>query len=319
MRLTSEVFEAMDHANADHIRQSNLIASGGRFGLYAGSKPFELSINVLNNILEVVTLSCHGLTKSGRIIDLDFDSGYTKSFDTRIHIPEGSPEDVFLLLISVPANQWRESDELHSEPAYTFRLITENMPIDDDSLPIGRVINQYGWRLDETNFVPPCLYVNAHHKYLDLYHRVKAEIKEIYTKCGMAHNCVLKHLLQCVWQGSAEAFRKINGTDAGLRPEELFSAVQAVVTSFVIGCEIEERIALEDPVAFRDFSYMDIDLRNLYDDIHRGLELSAQINVKMGKVIEMSHIEPEPPTPAPPKPEPPKPNPGRNRWEGIVV
>ena len=68
---------------------------------------------------------------------------------------------------------------MFSEPQYIFELIGENNAIDSDSLPIGLLVNQYGWRLDETEFVPPCLYTNAHSKYIEQVNRAKLILKSI--------------------------------------------------------------------------------------------------------------------------------------------
>lgn len=325
MRLTAETFEAMEAANSEHIRLSNLIATGGRFGLFFDGKPFEISVNIINNILEVVSLSCRGITKSGKIVDLDFDSGYSNSYETRIKLPDDSGDDSFILAVRVPQDTWGETDEKYSEPNYSFEILGENSTIDNDTLPIGNLVNQYGWRLNELDYVPPCLYVPAHHKYIDLYQRLKKELKVLSERCEASPDCIAVRLLQSVWTASAEGYSRLEKELWGLTPEQLYGIVQSVVRSFVIGCALDENISLEDPEPFEMYARRSYDLRNLCRDIEKGVELCSEINIKMAKVCEMKSIpEPQPVPPAPtvtkPKPvQPPQPAPSRNRWDGIEI
>lgn len=324
MRLSTDVFDALDMSCDENIRLSNLIATGGKFGLIPAHKPFELSVNVSNNVLEVVSLSCHGVTKSGRIVDIDFDSNYTNTFDTRVSIPSANADEAFLLIVKFHDKEWREVNEMYSEPTYTFELLGENSPIDDNSLPVGLVVNQYGWRLDETDFVPPCLYVSAHPKYVEQANRAKLVFKSISDRCLNAHNCVARHLLGSIWPSVTYNYIDIDKKREVLSPAEFFAAVQKVIASFVIGCSIDEYITLENSEPFVAYHQRPFDAKNLYKDIQKGLELCAEISVKMDAVCAMTEIRetPTPPVEKPkPKPQPtPEPQPkGRNRWEGIEI
>lgn len=105
---------------------------------------------------------------------------------------------------------------------------------------------------------------------------------------------------------------------------ELFASVQKVITSFVIGCSIDEYITLENPEPFIAYHQRPYDSKNLYRDIQKGLELCAEISVKMEAVCAMTEIrETQAPPVEKPKPKPlptPEPQPkGRNRWEGIEI
>lgn len=323
MRLSTDVFDAVDASIDETIRLSNVIATGGRFGLIPVNKPFELTVNVSNSILEVVSLSCHGVTKSGKIVDIDFDSNYTNTFDTRISIPLSNSEDAFLLTIRLHDKQWREVNEMYSEPRYSFELIGENSPIDCDSLPIGRLVNQYGWRLDETEFVPPCLYANAHSKFIEQVNRSKIIFKSISDKCLKAQDCVARHLIGSIWQSAADSYIYVDKEQESLSPANLFETIQKVIASFIIGCSIDEYISLEHVEPFVSYYQRPFDLRNLYRDIQIGMELCNEICIKMDAVCAMTEIKEAPAVPVEnPKPKAPIPDPKpsvRNRWDGIEI
>ncbi len=324
MRLSTDVFDALDASGDENIRLSNIIATGGRFGLIPANKPFELSVNISNNVLEVVSLSCHGVTKSGKIVDIEFDSNYTNTFDTRVAIPSSNNDEAFLLIVKFHDKQWREVNEMYSEPEYTFELIGENSPMDSDSLPIGLLVNQYGWRLDETEFVPPCLYTTAHPKFVEQVNRAKLVLKSISDRCLSANNCVARHLLGSIWPTVAYSYIFIDKRPEALSPADLFASIQKVIASFVIGCSIDEYITLEHAEPFVAYHQRSYDVKNLYIDIQKGLELCAEISIKMDAVCTMTEVRE---TPAPPveKPKPkPQPTPdpqsmGRKRWEGIEI
>lgn len=322
MRLSTEVFDALDTSCDENIRLSNMIATGGRYGLIPAYKPFELSVNITDNILEVVSLSCHGVTKSGRIVDIDFDSNYANTFDTRIAIPTTDSDGAFLLVIKYHDQQWREVNEMFSEPMYTFEIIGTNSPIHKDSLPVGLIVNEYGWRLDETDFVPPCLYVNAHPKYLEQLNRAKLVLKSISDKCLTAQDCVARCLLGTVWPAAIGCYIDMENRADVLSTADVFASIQKFIASFFIGCSVDEYISLDNAGQFAAYFQKPYNARNLYRDIQDGLSLCAEINVKMEAVCAMTEVKTVPMPPADsPKPKPaPAPTPaGRNRWEGIEI
>lgn len=324
MRLSTDVFDAADAACAENVRLASLIASGGRYGLFPAAKPFELSVNISNNILEVVSLSCHGITGSGRLVDIEFNSNYTVTFDTRLTIPAAEDTEAFILTVKMHPGVWREVSEMYSEPMYTFELLGENTVIDNDSLPIGRVVNQYGWRLDETEFVPPCLYVDAHRRYAELLDRVKAALKGIADRCLEADNCVARHLLSSIWTATSSGFITLDKERQTLTPARLLAVVQQTVSAFVIGCAVDSYITLENATPFVSYVRQPYDARNIYRDIESGLALCAEIAIKMEAVCGMTEVKEAPVEKPKPRPQPapapePQPAPGRNRWEGIEI
>lgn len=328
MRLTSEIFNTMDAATEESLKLVSSLASAGRYGLFPTSNPFELSVNISNNILEIVSLNCHGITGNGLLVDIEFDSNFTHTFDNRVAIPVENDSEPQLLVVKILEGQRREINDMLYEPAYIFDLIGINTKIDGNCLPIGLVINQYGWRLDEVDFVPPCLFITAHPKFCRQAERALAIVKSVFDKClAAAPDCVAKHLIAHIWQGASHAFCTIDKKRELLTPGELLALVQEFVNCFLIGCSIDEHVSLENTEPFAMFATKPYDARNLASDIETGLTLCGEIDLKMDAVCAMIEVSPpvkETPKPKPtPKPAPaPKPAPEPNRrkgWEGIII
>jgi len=323
MRLSTEVFNAMDKANCDSLRLVSLLGGANRYGLFPAPKPFDLSVNINGNALEVVSLSCHGITKNGSVVDVDFDSNYTNTFDTRMPIPEGVEGDAFLLILRVHEDKWREVNETFSEQSYSFELIGENSRIDDDCLPVGLIVNQYGWRLNETDFVPPCLYVSAHIKFIEQLERARGLANEAFMKCLTSQDCVAGALLSRVWAASADMMTKLDKERDTLTPGQLYEAVQQFVSAFMIGCFADEYVSLENQDPYALYVQRAYDAKHTWRDIEVGLSLCTEINAKLTAVCSMTAPEPQNAEPAPQQPrqqrapEPPKP--GRRRWEGREI
>lgn len=321
MRLSTDVFNAMESAHAYGLRLASLLASAGRFGLYPAPTPFDLSVNISNKLLEVTSLNCHGITKGGSLIDIDFNSDYDNTFETRVSIPVADEAGTFLLIVRMHENEWREVNGTYSEAAYTFDLIPENTKIDNHSLPIARIFNQFGWRLDETDFVPPCLYVHAHYQHEEQAKKCCDLARTIAQKCSSAQNCVARTLLLSIWGAASNAACRLETERETLTPAQLYGIVQQLVTAFLIGCTLDEYVTLENKEPFAMYAQKTLDTKSLYRDIESGLLLCAEIKMKMEVVCTMTEVKPVPveqPKPkAAPAPEP-KGN-ARNRWAGIEI
>lgn len=320
MRLSTEIFNAMDRAHEESFRMVALLGSANRYGLFPSSKPFELSININGNALEVTSLNCHGITKTGCFIDIDYDSNFVNTFDTRIAIPNGIEGEAFYLVIKVQDDKFREINETLSELSYSFELVGENSPIPDSCLPIGMLVNQYGWRMDETDFVPPCLYVTAHSKFIEQWEKARTYAKDLFSKCLLSQNCVAKSLLTQIWVSSAKMFSRLDKERDTLTPGQLLSSIQQLISAFLIGCFADEYVSLENQDPFALYSQKPYDAKNIYRDIEIGLALCAEISIKMNAVCAMTEVQTpiEPPKPQP-KPAPEPVRPGKKGWEGIEI
>lgn len=322
MRLGTEVFNAMDKANEESFRMVSLLGSANRYGLFPSTKPFELSVNINGNAIEVTSLNCHGITKTGCFIDIDYDSNFVNTFDTRIAIPNGTEGDAYYLVIKVHEDKLREINETLSELCYSFELVGENSPIADNCLPIGMLVNQYGWRMDETDFVPPCLYLTAHPKYIEQLEKARTFAKELFSKCLLSQNCVAKSLLTQIWTLSYSIFSRLDKERETLTPGQLLSSLQQLTSAFLIGCFADEYVSLENQEPFVLYAQKPYDAKNIYRDIETGLTLCAEIATKMNAVCAMTEVlqQVEVPKPTPkPKPAPDTIKPGRKGWEGIEI
>jgi len=322
MRLSTEVFNAMDKANEESFRMLTLLGSANRYGLFPSTKPFGLSVNINGNALEVTSLSCHGITKTGCFIDIDYDSNFVNTFDTRIAIPSSAEGEAFYLVVKVHEDNLREINETLSELSYSFELIGENSPLADNCLPIGMLINQYGWRMNETDFVPPCLYVSAHAKYVEQTENAKAFAKDLFSKCLVSQNCVAKSLLSKIWTSASTIYSRLDKERDTLTPGQLFSSLQQLISAFLIGCSADDYVSLENQDPFALYAQKPYDAKNIYRDIETGLALCAEISTKMTAVCAMTEVQPrvEEPQPTPkPKPVPNPVKPIRKGWEGIEI
>lgn len=317
MKLSTEVFNSLEHSIDESVRLSSLVASGGRYGLFNTIKPFELSVNINNNILEVVSLSCHGITQSGKLIDIDFDSNYETTFDTRISIPTEYNAGPLILVVKISDKDMREVNEMFSEQAYSFLLLGENSPVDKDSLPIGCIVNQFGWRVNESNFVPPCLFVNAHDKYSQILGKIETIYKNISEMCLTAGNCVAKFLVLSIWNSVLDESINLDKECGTLTPGQLFASIQKSIGSFVIGCVIDDYVSLENPEPFIAYLHKPYNARKIYMDIEEGLDLLSEISTKMEAVCKMTNVKEEL-VEKPKLPEEPKPK-GKNKWDGLEI
>ena len=103
MRLTDEVLLAADKYMAESVGQAVAVAAGGRFGLFTPTRPFQLSLSITRGFVEVEALSCLAVTGSGDIIDVQFDTQYSNTFDTRVQIPNNEDaKEYFLIIIADP-------------------------------------------------------------------------------------------------------------------------------------------------------------------------------------------------------------------------
>ena len=75
-----------DNCTSELIGKALVLSAGGNFGLFPNYRPFSLSLDINKNIIDVVSLNCLGITRDGTLIDVNYDTKYTNSFDTRTTI-----------------------------------------------------------------------------------------------------------------------------------------------------------------------------------------------------------------------------------------
>lgn len=284
MRLTDEILRASDDSTIALVGKSLALAAAGRFGLLP-SMPFDLSVNISKGLVDVVSLDCTAVTKDGNLIDAHYDTEFTNSFDTRIQIPEGNGEKEFILTINY-TGQWKESNDGFEEPVYTFSLMPTNSSIPPNSLPIARIVDEYGWRLDDIDFVPPCLFVSSHQKYKELMKRFFEVLSEIDNKARNLLHSNGKDILRAFWPIVQQLMITINKEQDLMTPMGLLANVQKCVSAFVCACELDDYVVLADAKTFKNYVYEPYNYKDSYQRIREGLELCLSINEKFSKLNE---------------------------------
>ncbi len=316
MRLTDEVLLAADKCTSEYIGQSIALAAGGRFGLFTPARPFEMSLSISKGYVEVESLSCLAVTCAGDLIDANFDTKYANSYDTRVPIPKDDDIRELFLTISANPNDWKDGAEGCLEPDYTFSLIGSKQAISSHTVPIGRLVNDDGWREDNTNFVPPCLYVTAHQKFVELHNQFISLLRNIDDRTRQQLDTGAYDAISIYWPIVQQIHMIANAEYETMTPQRLLSCVQRVVGAFTCACDMDKVLSLEDAEVFRNYTRVPFNYRNAYIRIKQGLGMCYAIGEKIEKFSLLK--KEEPPKPQPPKVEPPKPDP-RRFWEGKQI
>lgn len=317
MRLTDEVLLAADQYMAESVGQAVAVAAGGRFGLFTPTRPFQLSLSISKGFVEVETLSCLAVTGSGDIIDVHFDTQYSNSFDTRVQIPNGDDAKEYILIVSANPDDWKESVEGHMEPNYTFALIGPNKAIDSHSVPIGRIVYDDGWHEDNVHFVPPCLYISAHSRFMELHGQFISLMRSIDDKTSKQIDTGVHDAISIYWPIVQQMLITASTEQDVMTPQQLLSCVQRVVAAFTCACDLDNVLSLEDAETFRNYARTPFNYRIAYLRIKQGLGICYSINEKIDK-FSLLKKEEAPAPPLQPKPEPPKPDP-RRFWDGKQI
>ena len=316
MRLTDEVLKASDDCTAEYISQAMMLAANGRFGLIPTIKPFELQLSITKGFVDVEALSCTAITRGGLLIDVHFDTKFTNTFDGRVQIPRDVEDPELLLCINVNPDEWSDNSEGYQEPEYTFSLINPKNGLPGYGIPIGRIIYEEGWREDNVNFVPPCLTLAAHSKFTQLFQQFVQMLQAIDETAREQSETAARTALGIFWPAVREQLINVITGQSGMTPQQFQACVQKVVSAFVVGCELDDLVDLEDAESFRKYSTMPYSFRTAYTRIKQGMNLCYAISQKLEKFGQLKREEPKPaPAPEPVKPTPPPVDP-RRRWEG---
>ena len=141
MRLTDEVMRASDQCFIDFAKNAFVLASSGRFGLLPSVAPFEISLDISNGLVDVISLNCTAITSGGDLIEAHYDTKYNNSFDTRIQIPVENDVAEYILTINAEGDKWSDTNNGYEEQAYAFKLIPINSPIGDNALPKAHIVD----------------------------------------------------------------------------------------------------------------------------------------------------------------------------------
>lgn len=291
MRLTDEILRASDLCHMESLKYALSLSAAGRIGLIPTAKNFKISISVNKEEIDVEALTCLAVTKNGDIIDIDYDTTYTNNLKTTIKIPS---EDAgsYTLTVGV-CKEWKDIDEGLCEPQYIFRLIPENHPLAQNEFPIARIVNEYGWRMDEISFVPPCLYVSSHSSFMALVNKF-AGVLETTSSTLIGHlDADCRSAISIFWP-SVENLKISLDKDMDLMsPMMLLGNVQKYISAFFCGCMVDKTLTLAAPGIYAEYINVPYDYKDVYSRIKEGIDLCNVIVEKLPKLTEAVKKEPE--------------------------
>lgn len=293
MRLTDNIMRASDESMAEVIAQAFVLASAGRFGLLPSQQPFELSLNIGKGFLDVESLYCLATTRGGDIIDAHYDTRYNNNFNTRVAIPDTPGVEEYILTINVTPGQWKEVPNGFEEPEYTFSLIAPETAVPDNAVPIGRIVDDRGWRMDDVDFVPPCLFISSHRKYEELLLRFADLLATIDTKVSSSNVSGGMGAIRIFWPLIQQLRIAANKERDLMTPMSLLSNVQKCVSAFTCACDLDENIELEDIKMFRGYILAPYNYKDAYQRIQVGLQLCYSISEKVDKLTEKRQPTPK--------------------------
>ena len=284
MKLTDEIMRSSDECHLESLKQAFVLATNGRFGLIPSKQGFDVSISINKNIIDVEALTCLGLTKSGKIIDINYDTTFTNNFDTRVILPSNEV-DCFIMCVEI-SDSWKETYDDYCEPEYKFSLIPENSVIKDNMFPFARIINDHGWRIDEMDFVPPCLYVSSHSKYknpaIEFGHILKISSQYLFDSINSDCKTAVNVFLPIVEQLRISMDKDIEL----LTPMALLGNIQKYISGFLCACTLDEGLNLMEADTFRNFINIPHDYKDVNIRIKEGMELCNVICEKIDKIKE---------------------------------
>ena len=288
MRLTEEVMKASDMAISEWVGNALVLASAGRFGLLPTNRPFRISIDFTRESVEVKSLYCCAVTKGGLLIDINFDTQYSRHFSTSVKLPGNGVGKELLLTIGIDPEQWAETVDGFEEPSYHFDLVSPNSPVPDNAVPIARLVDTDfgGWHVDDADFVPPCLFVASHFKYQELYERFLQALSEVETMVRRQLQSNTRDVIRIFWPNLVQI---MIDTDKGrelMTPMTLTGQIQKFVAAFTTACDLDDRLTLSDADAFRNYVLSPYDFKNAYRKIKDGLEFCFSIKEKIGLMEE---------------------------------
>jgi len=303
MRLTDEVMRASDQCFIDLVKNAFVIATSGRFGLLPSSNPFEISLDISNGFIDVVSLSCTAITSDGCLIEAHYDTKYNNSFDTRVQIPDVDDVTEYILTISCVDDKWSDTNDGFEEQSYSFDIIPVNMPIGKKSLPIAHIVNsEYGgWRIDDVEFVPPCLTVSSHPKYNELIDNFLSILKGVDQKVSTLLTSGNKTVFVVFWPLIQQLLIEVDKEKDSMSPVNLMAKVQRCVSAFVCACSLDDNLSIENADALREYVNRPFNYRTAYTTIKEGIGICFRI----GENLENLQAAPAQPPVAPGLPEAP--------------
>ena len=74
MRLTDDILALSDRCTEELVSKGFLLGACGRIGLIPSTRNFSISLDINSNVIDVVSIDCIGLTRNGRLVDVQYDT-----------------------------------------------------------------------------------------------------------------------------------------------------------------------------------------------------------------------------------------------------
>lgn len=292
MRLTEEVLSLSDKCTAEFVEKGFLLGTCGRMGLLPCSRPFSISVDINKEVVDVISIDCVGFTRNGSLIDVRYDTTFTNTFNTRTFLLSPSTEKKYYLCASV-SESWIDTNNGLCEPLYAFGVIDENSPVPDNALPVARIVfDEYCWRVDEADFIPPCLYITSHSEYEQLAKKFLQVLKELDSNLPRKLYTESKDAVKIFWPVVQQLMIATDKELNTMSPMTLLSYIQKLSSAFYCACTLDEYIDINDPEQFISFINTPYNFRDSYATIRRGVNLSLTINERIksfdAEVVEHS-------------------------------
>lgn len=281
MRLTDEILTLSDKCTEELVSKGLILGSCGRMGLLPSTRKFNISLDINNDVIDVVSIDCIGLTRNGCLIDVQYDTGYTNPFDTSVIIPSQNSDQKYYLCISA-LDDVRDTNDGLCETLYKFILIEENSPVPDSALPIAKILfDEYCWRSDESNFVPPCLFVNSHPRYEELVEKFLYTLREMNLGLPQQLYTEKNDAVKIFWPLVQQLMISVEKEQDTMTPMSLLANTQKLVSAFYCACYLDENINVSDPAQYISYINTPYNHRNAYEIICEGINLIYNINERI--------------------------------------
>lgn len=281
MRLTDDILIQSDKCTSDLVTMAFAMSSIGRMGIIPNQRSFDLSVDINKDIVDVISIDCTGITRNGTLIDVNYDTNYSNTFDTRVMIPFQNTEIKYFLCLSVTDN-WRDTNDGLCEPQYEFIIIDENSKVPDNSLPVARLVfDEFSWRIDDCNFVPPCLFISSHPKYYELAEQFLNLLKGINSFLPNNLKTEKNDAIKIFWPVVQQLMITMDKEMSTMTPMSLLANIQKFISSFVCGCIADENITIGDSPTLLSYIVKPYNIKDAYAIIREGLEMCMDISNRL--------------------------------------
>lgn len=296
MKLTDSLFRLSDDFRDELSSSAFYMMSAGRFGLIPSRFPFHITLNFTKNFVEVTEICCTAVTKCGLLIDLSYNTVFNRVCDVNVPLPkEGG--DCYLLL-NVKEAEWVPTGAQTCEPAYFFTLVSSNTPVPDRAVPVAHIVDEYGWRMDNVDFVPPCIFLSSDRKYMELRDTILESVSLIDLRLSEVASSECRTAVMMMWPVIQQVRISLTMDVELMTPMVLLGLTQKCVGAFYAACLMDEHISLENRESYENFFRMPYDFRNVYQKIREGLKWCVTIS---DRILKFGEVEKAPEAPSPQK------------------